>query len=110
MSNEFLTIFSKPEWQSSANCKGQTEILYAIHTPSARRGKRKILIKIANMCEKCPVSTECLLYACETNQEFGVWASFTPDQIKKLSSTLIDVSKVEALIVHNIQQLKEVVS
>jgi hypothetical protein len=97
----------EPDWSDSANCKGHTEDFYAIHTPSARRGKRSIMIKVTAICESCNVTGECLVYACNTKQEYGVWATFTPEQIKKISNQSINLTEAKFLVQANINKIKE---
>jgi len=97
------------DWSIKANCKGHTDDFYAIDTPSARRGKAKILITAISFCQTCSVSSECLMYACNTEQEYGIWASFTPDQIQKIIKVNETVTSELAsmLISLNITTIKE---
>lgn len=36
------------------------------------------------LCGECPYQTDCLLYALEANEEFGVWGGQTPLQRKRI--------------------------
>ena len=38
-------------------------------------------------CRACPVRSECLDYALETRQKFGVWGGLTPAQRRRLGRT-----------------------
>lgn len=35
------------------------------------------------ICRACPVRRECLQWAIDTNQKFGVWGGLTPNQRRK---------------------------
>ncbi len=39
-----------------------------------------------SLCAKCPIILECLDYALEANEEYGVWGSLTPNERKKLKA------------------------
>lgn len=39
--------------------------------------------KAVAMCRACPVRRECLQWAIDTNQQFGVWGGLTPNQRRK---------------------------
>lgn len=101
------TLSKESTWSDFANCKGHTEDFYAIHTASARRGKRAIMIKVTEICESCNVTGQCLMYACSTKQEYGVWATFTPVEIKKISNQVITLSDAKFLVQSNIKKIKE---
>lgn len=36
------------------------------------------------MCRGCPVATECLLWALEHDEEYGIWGGSTPDERHKM--------------------------
>lgn len=36
--------------------------------------------KAAALCRRCPVQTECLAWALQTRQGFGMWGGKTPDE------------------------------
>lgn len=40
------------------------------------------------MCRECPVATECLLWALEHDEEFGIWGGSTPDERQKMKRYL----------------------
>jgi WhiB family redox-sensing transcriptional regulator len=41
------------------------------------------------ICAGCPVKSDCLEYALETNQRFGIWGGLTPDERRPLRRRLI---------------------
>ena len=55
-------------WMPDGNCHNKphlTSLLYAVYAEEIRRAKR--------ICEGCPVASECLKYALDTRQNFGIW-------------------------------------
>lgn len=63
----------KPEWMSHPrrHCKGRTDDFF---------GSGDAVV----ICEGCPVQHECLLYALETNQRWGVWGGTTEEDRKRM--------------------------
>lgn len=98
---------SSKSWSDYANCKGHTTDFYAIHTSSARRSKKKIIINAITHCESCPVSIECLKFAHNKKEEFGIWASFIPEQLVNLSIVGLSDDQLSEIIFSNIQSIKE---
>lgn len=94
-------------WSDQANCKGHTSEFYAIHSSSARRAKNKIIINAISHCESCIVSVECLKFACSVKEEYGIWASFLPEQIASLSIDNLSDDQLMNIIYFNIQSIKE---
>ena len=41
------------------------------------RSERAIAI---SACKRCPIQRECLEYAMETKQQYGIWGSYVPQQ------------------------------
>lgn len=98
---------STEDWSDKANCKGHTSEFYAIHSSSARRAKSRIIINAISLCEKCTVSVDCLKFACQTKEEYGIWASFLPEQVLALSIEGLSDDKLKEIISTNIKSIKE---
>jgi WhiB family transcriptional regulator, redox-sensing transcriptional regulator len=69
---------SKPEpWTEAALCaQVDPEAWYPEKGGSARDARR--------VCQECPVLSECLQYALDHDERFGVWAGTTPNERQKL--------------------------
>ena len=53
-------------WQEQARChQYDPELFFDPHRRTERRAK--------SICARCPVRSECLLFALEAHVEFGVW-------------------------------------
>jgi hypothetical protein len=55
----------RPEWTEHAACKGLTDLFYGDTTADVRAARA--------VCQTCPVQLDCLAYAREGRELFGVW-------------------------------------
>lgn len=56
----------RPAWQNSAACKGaDADAFFADDATIVAAAKA--------ICRACPVTAECLAYALDNNERFGVW-------------------------------------
>ena len=79
-------IFSRPEWQNHAACKG---MMRSDDSPKffIKRGDQKsMLSKAKKVCEKCPVKDECLEFALKFNIQEGVWGGASGRQRRRMRS------------------------
>lgn len=61
-------------WVREAACAGHDpELFFAEHATGSYAEARTI-------CAACPVTTECLTWAVETNTQFGMWGGLAPHQ------------------------------
>lgn len=64
-------------WQARSLCAGmdpdEIEAVFFPH-PNDNANEAKAI------CRVCPVASECLTYAIETGQEFGVWGAMTEQE------------------------------
>lgn len=56
-----------PDWTENAACKGQPRYVF-FPEPGPGTGARA-----REICEGCPIRRECLDFAIETRQEYGIW-------------------------------------
>ena len=64
-------------WYEFAACKTQgPDIFYADFTEPGSSGKKKTN-EAKKICKHCPVSAECLTYAFNNDERYGVWGSFS---------------------------------
>lgn len=65
-------------WQIEAKCSEQdTELFYADYGSVEYR---QALV----FCQGCPVRAECLSYAIETNEVWGIWGGATPAERRRI--------------------------
>lgn len=70
------------DWRSDAACRGMNP---AIFHPD--RGDYQGIDKALAVCAACPVATECLTWALDTNQKQGVWGGTTGRDRRQLRRT-----------------------
>ncbi|MDQ5969783.1 MAG: WhiB family transcriptional regulator, redox-sensing transcriptional regulator [Patescibacteria group bacterium] len=78
--------FEEPdaEWMDNANCKGMgCEYFFPIELKSKIAASKILAVKA--ICEQCTVNQECLSYALDTNQKYGIWGGLTEPERSNLS-------------------------
>lgn len=72
------------EWQSRAACRGvDTETFYrADFERGARQARREERAK--QICRTCPVMEQCLQWALEAREPYGIWGGMSPDEREAL--------------------------
>jgi WhiB family redox-sensing transcriptional regulator len=69
-------------WRSRAICRDTDPDLFF---PVGTTGQALIQIALAKqVCGECPVSTDCLEYALETNQDSGIWGGLDEEQRRNI--------------------------
>lgn len=69
-------------WRARANCRDEDpNLFYPGHEGVGRPAKSE---KALGICAVCDVREECLEYALETNQEYGVWGGVEEEQRRRL--------------------------
>lgn len=73
------------DWQQDAACRGADPNLFfgPQHEPRDVKAKREMKAKI--VCHSCPVREECLAFALETQEIFGVWGGTNEVERRRLS-------------------------
>ena len=62
-----------PSWTEEANCKGaDADLFFPERGASTRKAKA--------ICRACTVQDECLEYAVEQSEKFGIWAVFRKEK------------------------------
>jgi WhiB family redox-sensing transcriptional regulator len=74
-------------WQLRAACRGEDTTIFYLHDgergPSARRHEAEA----KRICVQCPVLEECLSWALEAREPWGVWGGLTPQERSQLLLT-----------------------
>jgi WhiB family redox-sensing transcriptional regulator len=68
------------DWQLFAACRGlDVEIFY--HPAGERRRDKKARIDQAKqICQHCPVITDCAAWALTTREPYGIWGGLSEDE------------------------------
>ncbi len=83
-------IGGMPSWTEEANCKGaDADLFFPERGASTRKAK--------SICRACSVQGECLEYAIENSEKFGIWGGLSERErrkIKRQSSSDFDIREV----------------
>jgi WhiB family redox-sensing transcriptional regulator len=72
------------DWQRLGLCRGRDSVQF-FHPDGERgasRGRREAAAK--QLCQSCPVRTECAAHALATREPYGVWGGFTESERLRL--------------------------
>lgn len=77
-------------WEMAA-CKGESVNLFFTDKLD---GVKRLEVNVANykakqICATCPLMKQCLQYAMNTDQSFGVWGGKTADERKRLKAAVL---------------------
>lgn len=74
---ELRSLIDKPDWQADALCREYPDLEFF-----PTRGESIEPAKA--VCRRCAVSEECLAYALERNEKFGMWGGTTERERRRL--------------------------
>ena len=70
------------DWRHTAICRDEDPELFF---PVGNSGPALLQIAEAKaVCQRCPVTSECLTWALETGQDAGVWGAMSEDERRAL--------------------------
>jgi hypothetical protein len=78
-----------PEWQKDAHCAGVGLSYYFGDDTEQPTMSIKQVRQAAKLCDVCPVYTECLTWALDEREEYGVWAG-TSGRVRRRIFKMID--------------------
>lgn len=70
------------DWRDDAACRGTDPELF-FPTGTARATTTAYMSQVTEakrICRRCPVSVQCLAWAVETGQGYGIWGGMTEDE------------------------------
>lgn len=68
------------DWQNRAACLGRAPKEFIPDDTGNRSITEDVHWRALKICARCPVTGECLEYALENREEFGIWGNTTPRQ------------------------------
>lgn len=72
------------DWRHRSACHDQDpELFFPIGTSQASMSQSRVAQAV---CRRCPVRAECLRWALDSRQEFGVWGGLTEPERRSLLS------------------------
>jgi WhiB family redox-sensing transcriptional regulator len=76
--SNFVRIFSaRQDWFDDAKCAGQDVHLWFSEVANTIHAKQAIF-EAKQVCSSCRVRTECLDWANENDERYGIWGGLTP--------------------------------
>jgi WhiB family redox-sensing transcriptional regulator len=79
--NDLERQLDRPTWMELAECRGlDAELFYptsALPAPH-RPGSERLSRRATAICRRCEVQAECLTYAINNEERFGIWGGVTP--------------------------------
>ncbi|MEP7024553.1 MAG: WhiB family transcriptional regulator [Actinomycetota bacterium] len=74
--------YDHASWQESAACRdADTELFFPIGSVGAGAVQTR---QAQQICARCPVRPECLMYALASSQEYGIWGGYDENERRPL--------------------------
>ena len=87
------------DWITKAACQGKgSELFFSDST--FRKINKKMIEQAKNVCKTCSVSAECLAYAINQDERFGIWGGYSSKELSVLKSyfSIQTITKEEASV------------
>jgi len=93
------------KWFDLASCKGKDNTMFFgnengnVPSDVARKVKR--------ICSECPVSFECLNFAIENEEQYGIWGGLTAKERKSIIKTYgkISANDIRKIVTINVREV-----
>lgn len=70
--------------REKAACKGKgTDLFFSDSGPMSDIQVRNSVLKAKSICKSCEIQPECLMFAVNNGEEFGIWGGFTTRERRK---------------------------
>lgn len=73
---------TRPDWMDEADCAQVGDDWWYPRTKDGKGGD--IGAEAKQICRSCPVRLECLEYALEIREEWGIWGGLTPAERRNI--------------------------
>ena len=90
------------DWIEKAACQGKGSELFFSDSTFKTINKRMIE-QAKNVCRTCSVSADCLAYAINQNERFGIWGGYSSKELSILKKyfSIQNITKEEASVLVN---------
>lgn len=68
------------DWQSKSACKDQDTSLFFYEDNERGEIKDKRIAAAKQICDGCSVKTQCLEFALQIKEDYGIWGGLTPEE------------------------------
>jgi hypothetical protein len=73
------------DWQARSACRdADPETFFPASEDYTSPANARALVAAGAICGRCPVRQECLTYAVESGQSFGIWAGHSPTELRAI--------------------------
>ncbi|MDI6630176.1 MAG: WhiB family transcriptional regulator [Rhodococcus sp. (in: high G+C Gram-positive bacteria)] len=83
------------DWQLQASCRDHSTRTFFPPRDLRERSRTRAEEAAKQICRPCPVRGECLRYALDSGEPYGVWGGLTPIERFRLRSPVQPASPVE---------------
>lgn len=70
------------DWQEKSACRGMDIEIFFLPYNARNEEKRALTEKAKKICQTCPVISDCLDYALDIEEEYGVYGGLSADERK----------------------------
>ena len=67
-------------WQAQGACRDMDSNLFYYEDQERGPAKEARIANAKAVCEGCKVKTECLEFALQINEQYGIWGGLTPEE------------------------------
>jgi len=89
--SEFRTVMERAEWTERAACREHDlDLFFLPGENNDKKGRKPVTYPASTIaiCNACPVANECLTYALNNNERYGLWGGKTPNARRQLRRRL----------------------
>jgi WhiB family redox-sensing transcriptional regulator len=102
-----LTTVPDQDWKARGACvpkEHKTELFYGDEEHRTTNGTRSSNLLAKKVCSGCPVDDECLRYALDNHERWGVWGGLTPRERDKMlrAREALRVSRLDARLANRV--------
>lgn len=90
------------EWINNAACYGKGNELF-FSDSTFKIINRKMIVQAKVICKTCPVASDCLTYAINKDERFGIWGGYSSKELMALKRyfAIEKITKEEASVLVN---------
>jgi WhiB family transcriptional regulator, redox-sensing transcriptional regulator len=96
MQTSVMSYPKQDAWEARGACKhSDPELFFPV---TARGPALRQLAKAKKVCERCPVRAQCLEYALQSGQSFGVWGGASEEERRLMRRRRLRGRQAAALV------------